>query len=262
MKMPVRRPGKSCYPSAVIARNQLRARHRRKRTTRPRRGQRFGEAIPRCFPQRVQTDWQERFDAMFTPGNGAFSGHLPTLVTSDDELRRMYYMSAVSLLSVCRTSFPMAPRVYVSNSPESNCTMMYFWDTREWATALALLDPDMLKQYLCATGSPRGFTAATRRNFKPEHSRGRGTAPMITPSSCFLDSYLNVTGDKAFLSGNNRWQKHSSAHGRDRHALETTRPPHLAERLPTMGEGVQPAPRNACPHISTKSRRSTPQMSG
>src|ERR1035441_9643036 len=98
--------------------------------------------------EQVQTDWQKRFTAMFTPANAYFSGHLPVLLTADEKMRRMYYMSAVSLLSVLRTGFPMAPRVYVSNTPESNCTMMYFWDTREWATALALLDPAILRQCL------------------------------------------------------------------------------------------------------------------
>ncbi len=97
---------------------------------------------------RVQTDWQTRFRAMFTPGNTCFSGSLPVLVTPDRPMRRVYYMSAVTLLSVCRTSFPVQRRVYVSNSPESNCTMMYFWDTRKWATVFALLDPQMLKSCL------------------------------------------------------------------------------------------------------------------
>ncbi len=136
---------------------------------------------------------------MFTPANPFFSGHLPTLVTSDDKLRRMYYMSAVSLLSVCRTSFPMAPRVYVSNSPESNCTMMYFWDTREWATALALLDPDMLKKYLrdwLAEGIYRGYAE--------EFLTGTLQGPWYSANDysvfILLDSYLNVTADKAFLS--------------------------------------------------------------
>jgi hypothetical protein len=73
----------------------------------------------------VPVDWQKRFDAMFTPHNPHFSGNLPVLITPDAQLRRIYYMSAVSLLSVLRTGFPVAPRVYVSNTPESNCTMMY-----------------------------------------------------------------------------------------------------------------------------------------
>ena len=78
----------------------------------------------------VESEWQKQFEAMFTPSNSYFSGSLPVLVTPDEQMRRVYYMSAVSLLSVYRTGFPVQRRVYVSNTPESNCTMMYFWDTR------------------------------------------------------------------------------------------------------------------------------------
>jgi hypothetical protein len=147
----------------------------------------------------VQNDWRKRFDAMFTPGNAWFSGHLPVLVTSDQPLRRVYYMSAMSLLSVLRTGFPMARRVYVSNSPESNCTMMYFWDTREWATTLALLDPAMLQQYLrdwLGKGIYNGYAE--------EYLTGTLQGPWYSANDLsvfiLLNAYLNVTGDRAFLS--------------------------------------------------------------
>ncbi len=149
--------------------------------------------------QQVQNDWQKRFDEMFTPKNSFFSGHLPVLVTSDEQLWRMYYMSAVSLLSVLRTGFPMAPRVYVSNTPESNCTMMYFWDTREWATTLALLDPATLKQCLrdwLGKGIYNGYAE--------EYLTGTLQGPWYSANDLsvfiLLNSYLNVTGDRAFLS--------------------------------------------------------------
>lgn len=152
----------------------------------------------RAFAQ-VQTDWQNRFDAMFTPGSPDFSGHLPTLVTADERLRRVYYVSAVSLLCTLRTCFPVAPRVYVSNSPEFNCIMEYFWDTREWATTLALLDPAMLKQYL------RGWLAKDiYRGYAQEFLTGSLQGPWYSANdfSVFvqLDDYLNITGDQAFLA--------------------------------------------------------------
>jgi hypothetical protein len=149
--------------------------------------------------QQVPRDWQKRFDAMFTLGNPYFSGHLPVLVTSDAQLRRMYYMSAVSLLSVLRTGFPMAPRVYVSNTPESNCTMMYFWDTREWATTLALLDPIMLKEYLRAW-----LGKGIYNGYAEEYLTGTLQGPWYSANDfsvfILLNAYLDVTGDRAFLS--------------------------------------------------------------
>ena len=147
----------------------------------------------------VQSDWQARFHAMFTPGNPYFSGSLPVLVTPDRQMRRVYYMSAVTLLSVYRTCFPVQRRVYVSNTPESNCTMMYFWDTREWATAFALLDPEMLKSCLRAW-----LARGTRKGYAEEYLTGTLQGPWYSANDysifILLDDYLNVSGDRAFLS--------------------------------------------------------------
>ena len=146
----------------------------------------------------VPVDWQQRFDAMFTPGNHVFSGNLPTLVTSDREVRRDYYMSALSLLSVLRTGFPVAPRVYVSNTPESNCTMMYFWDTREWATVFALLDPVTLKNCLRSW-----LSKGIYNGYAEEYLTGTLEGPWYSANDysifILLNDYLNVTGDRAFL---------------------------------------------------------------
>lgn len=147
---------------------------------------------------RVKNDWQTRFDAMFTPHNKYFSGYLPTLVTKDREMRRIYYMSVVSLLSILRTGFPVAPRVYVSNSPQSNCTMVYFWDTSEWANTFALLDPAMLKRYLeswLAKGIYNGYSE--------EYLTGHLEGPWYSANDLsifrLINAYLNVTGDGSFL---------------------------------------------------------------
>jgi hypothetical protein len=149
--------------------------------------------------EKVKTEWRARFVAMFTPNNAHFSGNLPILVTDDAELRRVYYLSALSVLSVYRTNFPVAPRVYVSNAPEYDVTMMYFWDTREWATALAMLDPVMLKQYLrdwLRLGIDNGYAE--------EYLTGTMQGPVYSANdlSVFyqLNAYLNVTGDRAFLA--------------------------------------------------------------
>jgi hypothetical protein len=147
----------------------------------------------------VQSDWRARFSAMFTPSNRFFSGHLPVLVTPDEGMRRLYYMSAVSLLSVYRTCFPVAPRVYVSNTPESNCTMMYFWDTREWATVFALLDPATLKECL-RSWLAKGIT----NGYAEEYLTGTLQGPWYSANDysvfILLNAYLDVTGDRAFLS--------------------------------------------------------------
>lgn len=146
----------------------------------------------------VKTDWQTRFDAMFTPHNQVFSGNLPILTTSDSKMRRMYYMSLISVLSVYRTVFAAAPRVYVSNSPEYNCIMMYFWDTSEWATPLAELDPLMLKKYL-----RDWLSKGIYNGYAEEYLNGTLQGPWYSANDLsvfrLLLAYLDVTRDQAFL---------------------------------------------------------------
>ena len=162
------------------------------------------EALTASFDaefNQVQKDWQDRFDAMFTPGNRFFSGYLPTLVTPDADLSRVYYISALSALSVCRTSFPIAPRVYTSNAPAFDCTMIYFWDTREWASTLCLLDPQMVKLYL------RGWLKkGIYDGYSEEYLTGTMQGPWYSANDLsvfvLLDTYLNITGDRAFLDEN------------------------------------------------------------
>ncbi len=147
----------------------------------------------------VKVDWQKRWKAMFTPGNPYFSGSVPVLKTSDKKMKRIYYMSLVSLLSVYRTCLPVSPRVYVSNSPESNCTMMYFWDTREWATILAMLDPVMMKQYL-TSWLGKGIYNGYAEEFLTGTLQGPWYSANDYSIFILLNDYLNVTGDKKFLS--------------------------------------------------------------
>ena len=82
--------------------------------------------------------WRHRFEQVFTPANGHFSGNLPTLVTGDAKVRRLYYASILSLLCLERTNFgPRFPRVFVTASPRWATTLVYFWDTSFFATVWA-----------------------------------------------------------------------------------------------------------------------------
>jgi hypothetical protein len=77
--------------------------------------------------------------------------------------------------------------------------MMYFWDTREWATAFALLDPGTLKECL-RSWLARGIT----NGYAEEYLTGTLQGPWYSANDysvfILLDDYLNVTGDRAFLS--------------------------------------------------------------
>lgn len=184
-------PGHSCTLALVLAVADTKAQAGRQADA-------DAQDFARTWEQ-VRADWQARFEAMFRPNNPVFSGHLPTLMTDDLPIRRAYYMSALSLLCVCRTCFPLAPRVYVTNTPEANCTMMYFWDTREAATVLALLDPVMLRTYLYGW-LERGITQGYAEEFLTGTLQGPRYSANDFSVFLLLDTYLNVTGDRAFLA--------------------------------------------------------------
>jgi hypothetical protein len=147
----------------------------------------------------AKAGWDKRWKAMFEPGNKIFSGNLPKLTTTDAAVRRVYYMSLVSLLSVCRDGFPLQPRVYVSNSPEYNCTMMYFWDDREFATVFALLDPAMMRKCLLDW-----LTLDIHKGYAEDYLSGKLQGPFYSANdySIFLlaVTYLSGTGDREFLN--------------------------------------------------------------
>ena len=39
----------------------------------------------------VRDEWNAELKAAFTPGNDRFSGYLPTLITNDESVRRLYH---------------------------------------------------------------------------------------------------------------------------------------------------------------------------
>jgi len=93
--------------------------------------------------------WEKRFAEVFTPNNGHFSGNLPILRTPDAKLRRLYYMSILSVLELERTNLhPDFPRVIITAAPRWAPTLVYFWDTGLFPTLYSLLDPVMVKKLL------------------------------------------------------------------------------------------------------------------
>ena len=93
--------------------------------------------------------WEQRFADAFRPNNGHFSGNLPTLQTEDGKLRRLYYMSILSVLELERTNLHADfPRVIITAGPRWAPTLVYFWDTGLFPTLFSLLDPDAVKQLL------------------------------------------------------------------------------------------------------------------
>ncbi|MEI7903488.1 MAG: hypothetical protein WCK89_24885, partial [bacterium] len=147
----------------------------------------------------AKTQWEERWQAAFTPGNTHFSGHLPTLLTDDPKIRRVYYEGALAPLILCRSNLPAAKRCFVTCGPNWAVTLMYFWDTEMWANAWSMLEPKSMKEVLA-----KWLTMDHHGCYALDCVSGRGVGPWYAANdwSVFrcVDAYLGVTGDKAFHS--------------------------------------------------------------
>lgn len=148
----------------------------------------------------VKTLWRKRFEDIFTPGNGYFSGNLPVLLTPDPAMRRTYYMSVLSSMAVLlRTNFSIQPRVYVTAAPQYAVTLTYFWDAAMVPTLTALLDPAMMRTQL-----KRWLAMNVYHCYAQDAFSGQGRGPWYSANDVslfgMLQSYLQVTGDRDFLN--------------------------------------------------------------
>ena len=147
----------------------------------------------------AKSQWEDRWQAAFTPSNKHFSGHLPTLLTDDLKIRRVYYQGALAALMLCRTDLPAAKRCFVTAGPQWAVTLMYFWDTEMWANAWAMLEPISMKELLT-----KWLAMDQHGCYALDCVSGKGAGPWYAANdwSIFrcVDAYLGVTGDRGFLS--------------------------------------------------------------
>ena len=145
----------------------------------------------------VKSHWAQRWKDMFTPGNDHFSGHLPTLVTSDEKLREIYYRSALTLLVLHRTNMKMCDRVFVTSGERAK-GVVFFWDTSMWSKAFALLEPVGMKQHakLFLSCDPhRGPVYGMDDGHQWDGWYAANDSTIFT----FVTEYIRTTGDTAFL---------------------------------------------------------------
>jgi hypothetical protein len=145
----------------------------------------------------VKSRWAKRWKDMFTPGNNHFSGHLPTLVTSDQKLREIYYRSALTLLVLHRTNMKMCDRVFVTSGERAK-GVVFFWDTSMWAKVFALLEPVGAKQHakLFLSCDPHRGPVY---NMDDGHQWDGWYAANDSTIFTFVNEYIRTTGDAAFL---------------------------------------------------------------
>lgn len=149
---------------------------------------------------RATTDeWNAQLAAAFTPGNKIFSGHLPTLITKDDDVKRLYHSAVMSALFFRRTTpHSVYGTTYVTLAPRYWETTTFLWDISLSAMLLAMLDPTVLRRMI-----ETWMTLDVYKHFGTEFLTGAGVGPWYSVNdyamSRMAKEYLRWSGDKDWL---------------------------------------------------------------
>ncbi|TDE08758.1 hypothetical protein [Jiangella asiatica] len=97
----------------------------------------------------ARDSWNATLEAAFTPGNNEFSGHVPTLETSNDALRRLYWWGVLGVIWFRRDNpASVLGRVYDTLMPRNWQTTTFIWDFSLSSMIHALLDPEPMRKQI------------------------------------------------------------------------------------------------------------------
>ncbi|WP_040168191.1 glucosidase family protein [Microbacterium gorillae] len=97
----------------------------------------------------AQRFWQEQLVAAFRADDEAFSGHLPTLETTDPVLRRLYHWAVLGVVWFRRDhAGNVLGRTYDTLMPNYWGTTTFIWDYSLSSLTHALLDPTEMRRQL------------------------------------------------------------------------------------------------------------------
>jgi hypothetical protein len=144
-------------------------------------------------------EWNYQLRAAFTPGNDRFSGHVPTLVTTDESVKRIYHSALMSALYFKRTTpHSVYGTTYVTLMPRYWETATFLWDISLSAMLLSMLDPAVLRRMM-----ETWMTVDVHKHFGTEFLTGAGIGPWYSVNdyamSRMAKEYLRWTGDKEWL---------------------------------------------------------------
>lgn len=147
----------------------------------------------------VRREWDAELAAVYTPGNDRYSGHLPLLVTSDDAVRRLYHMAAMTTIFFKRTTpHSVHGRTYVTLAPRYWQTTTFLWDISLSSMLLAQLDPVTLRAMI-----ETWMQMDVHKHVGSEYLTGAGVGPWYSVNDFAMcrmaREYLRWTGDRAWL---------------------------------------------------------------
>lgn len=137
--------------------------------------------------------------AVFTPGNSYFSGHLPALHTDDESLWMLYTNGVKNLLTARRHSpdSKYGP-TYLTLGGHTLPTLSFPWDTSLTGLSLSLLDPVALRTLVEVW-----LVQPMHEHLATDYVTGTGVGPWYAVNAaaivrCAWD-YLRISGDWQWL---------------------------------------------------------------
>lgn len=146
-----------------------------------------------------ETAFDHLLQSAFTPGNSAFSGHLPQLKTDSEPLWNLYHNGLKNLLTARRRSPDSAyGPTLLTLSGHVLPTLSFPWDTALSSLALALLDPQPLRQLVEVW-----FQRDMHQHLATDYITGEAVGPWYGVNDMAIircaQNYVRVTGDFAWL---------------------------------------------------------------
>lgn len=146
----------------------------------------------------VDKFWEEKWRAIFTPGNDLISGCFPVLETEDEKAKKVYYTGPLTMLYLINTNLPEHDKVFLTGGPRWGASITFFWDITEWSTLWAVVDPAMMKEHLAAWISIDPSKHYGKDNFGGK-GVGNGYSANYWALFQMLRSYVTISRDFAFL---------------------------------------------------------------
>lgn len=143
--------------------------------------------------------WNGKIQKAFQPDNGLFSGHLPTVHTEHDELKRLFLMTTLGCLALRRDN-PISSYgpAFVTLSPNYWTTASFLWDMMIAAPFYAMLDPALLRNHIEVW-----LGADIRHCLATDYVTGRPLGNWYAVNSSAIvrlsHDYLRYTGDLDWL---------------------------------------------------------------
>lgn len=161
----------------------------------------FDEIAPAAHQEiaRARDDWNRELEAVFTPGNDRYSGHMPTLETSDRDVLKLYHTGILGVIYFKRdTPFSVHGRAYTTLVPRYWQPVTFLWDYSLSSLVHALLDPTEMRGAL-----ERWMKLDVHKHFGTEYLTGAGVGPWYSVNDFAMTQiardYLRFSGDGAWL---------------------------------------------------------------